>query len=146
MEEDMRELEPASEVIKNNQCKNTNDIDHPKTHNFSIESILSSDSSALALASTHETKRSYENKFDLHSHLFRKGIEISNNEEETNESEKETKYDINTENNCIDDEDEDVDVESRSPSPTSHPDSSSIFDIGQTNRNLPMFGLSRGNS
>ena len=143
MDEDTAEVDSGSRIMENNQSQNTQD--HPKCNNFSIESILSSASSALAMVSNQDAKKSYEHAFDLHTNLLRKGITKSNNEELTNESENNREYESNKELDCIDDEDEDVDVESRSPSPTLHPHAPSIFDRNQSNGNLPMFGLSKGN-
>ena len=139
MDEHMPEKDSTSRLIENDHCQNDN-RDNTKCHNFSIDSILSSASSAFTLASS----RTYENRLNLHSNLIRKNNLKSGLKVDNEECKNETMDELDGAHNDIDEEEEDVDVESRSPSPPSHPNSTNIFDIDHANRNIPMFGFSKG--
>ena len=141
----MADNESTSQLIEYNHGQSNKS--HPKCHNFSIESILSSASSALALAANQEANGSCGrgNSFSLHSRLLEKHNLLLNQKEAANKCKNQTKYQNDEEQECIkDDEEEDVDVESRSSSPPSHPNHSNLFDVNDSNRNLQMFGLSKG--
>ena len=140
MDEHMPEKDSTSRLIENDHCQNDNK-DNTKCHNFSIESILSSASSAFTVASS----KTYENTLNLHSDLIRKGNPKFGLKDDKERRKNETSDELDRGHDDIDDEEEDVDVESRSPSPPLHSNSTNPFEIDHANQNLPMFGFSKGN-
>ena len=149
MEENIAEYEPTSRLIES--CADQNNKDRQKCHNFSIESILSSASSALALAAKQEVPRSthVENSFTLHPALLGQDILGSNQKFNSNlsrddnlnnpavEQKLEHKKDDNEE------DEEDVVVGSRSSSPLQS-DTPTFFNRNISSAKFPMFDLSKG--
>ena len=140
MDEHLPEKDSTSRLTENDHCQNDNK-DNTKCHNFSIESILSSASSAFTVASS----KTYEHTLNLQSNLIRKHNQKSCPKDDNEECKNKTIDELDRAHDGIDDEEEDVDVESRSPSPPTHPNSTNLFDIDHANQNLPMFGFSKGN-
>ena len=149
MEGNITEYEPTLRLIED--CEDQNNKARQKCHNFSIESILSSASSALALAAKQEVSRSThaENAFSLHPAMLgpdifglhqqfdNKNLPEDNLNTELVEQKLEHKKDVNEE------DEEDVVVGSRSTSP-SQLNTPKCFNLNGSSPKFPMFDLSKG--
>ena len=149
MEENITEYQSTSRLIES--CVvDQNNKDRQKCNNFSIESILSSASSALALAAKQEASRSdVENGLNLHPALLGQDIlgsnqrfhgKLSRNDDLDNQV-VEHKLEHKKEDN--EEDDDDVVVGSRSSSP-SQPNTPKLFNHNISSAKFPMFDLSKG--
>ena len=152
-EENVTEYEPTSQLIKT--CHDQYNKDRRQCNNFSIESILSSASSALALVAKQKATRleKTEETFSVNHGILEQGILRADQTFPGNRSPEDSGIHENVleqemghaqEDN--DDEEDDVDVDSRNSSPSSQLSSNHHFNINTTTPNFQLFGLSKGNN
>ena len=150
-EENVTEYEPTSQLIKT--CHDQHNKDRRQCNNFSIESILSSASSALALVAKQKATRleKAEQTFSGNHGILEQGLLRADQTFPDNRSPEDNGIHENVleqemghaeEDN--DDEEDDVDVESRNSSPSSQLSSNHHFNINTTTPNFQLFGLSKG--
>ena len=145
----MTEYEPTSRLIES--CEDQNNKDRQKCHNFSIESILSSASSALELAAKQEVSRSTHevNSFTLHPALLGQDFLGSNQRFDSKLSRDDNSNNQAVEHKLVhkkednEEDEEDVVVGSRSSSPP-QPDTPNFFNRNISSPKFPMFDLSKG--
>ena len=136
----------ASDLMKT--CHDSNNTDRRQCHNFSIDSILSTASSALALAARHNVfQNGHENNdFNileqdmLHTaQRIRRGMSL---EEDQKNDEEVTRHNQHRIENGVEEEDV-IDVGSKCSSPLQH-NGASQPNINNSIQNFPVLGLSKG--
>ena len=136
----------ASELMKT--CHNSDNADRRQCHNFSIDSILSTASSALALAARHNVfQNGHENNNvdDLEQGMLhteqkiRRGTSL---EEDQKNDEEVTRHNQHRIEHGVEEEDV-IDVGSRCSSPLQH-NGPSQLNINNSIQNFPVLGLSKG--
>lgn len=146
MEENIVSCGEASELMKT--CHNSNNTDRRQCHNFSIDSILSTASSALALAARNNVfQNGHENNnFNsleqdmLHTERnIRRGTSL---EEDQKNDEEVTRHNQHRIEHGVEEEDI-IDVGSKCSSPLQH-DGASQLNINNSIQNFPVLGLSKG--
>ena len=147
MEETIAATEPTTELVE--VCQDQDDRIQRQSHNFSIESILSSASSAFTVAAKQEKLRPIHlySRFDLHTNLLRREILKTNQESRLQENDH-----TNTEvveqhmehrEGDDDDDENEVDVGSRNSSP-SQINTVPLLNINHAAPVFDVFGLSKG--
>ena len=136
----------ASELMKT--CHNSDNADRRQCHNFSIDSILSTASSALVLAARHNVfQNGHENNNvdDLEQGMLhteqkiRRGTSL---EEDQKNDEEVTRHNQHRIEHGVEEEDV-IDVGSRCSSPLQH-NGASQLNINNSIQNFPVLGLSKG--
>ena len=136
----------ASDLVKT--CHDSNNTDRRQCHNFSIDSILSTASSALALAARHNVfQNGHENNnFNgleqdmLHTEqTIRRSTSL---EEDQKNDEEVTRHNQHRKDREVEEEDV-IDVGSRCSSPLKH-NGASQLNINNPMQNFPVLGLSKG--
>ena len=136
----------ASELMKT--CHNSDNADRRQCHNFSIDSILSTASSALVLAARHNVfQNGHENNNvdDLEQGMLhteqkiRRGTSL---EEDQKNDEEVTRHNQHRIENGVEEEDV-IDVGSRCSSPLQH-NGASQLNINNSIQSFPVLGLSKG--
>ena len=136
----------ASELMKT--CHNSNNTDRRQCHNFSIDSILSTASSALALAARHNVfQNGHENNnFNvLEQDMLHTGKKIRRGtslEEDQKNDEEVTRHNQHRIEHGVEEEDV-IDVGSECSSPLQH-NGASQLNINNSIQNFPVLGLSKG--
>ena len=136
----------ASDLMKT--CHNSDNTDRRQCHNFSIDSILSTASSALVLAARHNVfQNGHENnnvdvleQGMLHTERkIRRGTSL---EEDQKNDEEVTRHNQHIKENGVEEEDV-IDVGSRCSSPLQH-NGASQLNINNSIQSFPVLGLSKG--
>ena len=137
----------ASDLMRT--CHDSNNTDRRQCHNFSIDSILSTASSALALAARqnvfqngHENNNFNSLEQDmLHTEpKIRRGTSL---EEDQKNDEEVTRHTQHGKEHVVEEEDNVIDVGSKCSSPLQH-NGASELNINNSIQNFPMLGLSKG--
>ena len=136
----------ASDLMKT--CHDSNNTDRRQCHNFSIDSILSTASSALALAARqnvfqngHENNNFNVLEQDLlyTEQKIRRGTSL---EEDQKNDEEVTRHNQHRKEHGVEEEDV-IDVGSRCSSPLQQNEASQL-NINNSIQNFPVLGLSKG--
>ena len=136
----------ASDLMKT--CHNSDNTDRRQCHNFSIDSILSTASSALVLAARHNVFQNghVNNNVDVLEqgmlHTERKIRRGTSLEEDQKNDEEVTRHNQHIKENGVEEEDV-IDVGSKCASPL-QPNGASQLNISNSIQNFPVLGLSKG--
>ena len=146
MEENIVSCGESSDLMKT--CHNSNTTDRRQCNNFSIDSILSTASSALAFAARHNAfQNGHENNnynvIDQDMlHTEQKIRRSTSLEEDQKNDEEVTRHNQHREENGVEEEDV-IDVGSEYSSPLQH-NGASQLNINNSIQNVPVLGLSKG--
>ena len=136
----------ASDLMKT--CHNSDNTDRRQCHNFSIDSILSTASSALVLAARHNVFQNghVNNNVDVLEqgmlHTERKIRRGTSLEEDQKNDEEVTRHNQHRKEHGVEEEDV-IDVGSKCSSPL-QPNGASQINISNSIQNFPVLGLSKG--